>query len=77
MTMILLLGVGAILACVGFAAWKIYGPQTSNQPDSPASEQNSRNWVATDFTTGSAPLASPAPSSESSPGPADSADSGA
>ncbi|MBN9693079.1 MAG: hypothetical protein J0M24_22785 [Verrucomicrobia bacterium] len=72
MTLILLLGLGGILACVGFAVWRIYGPQTSNQPDS-ASEHNGRNWVATDFNPGSAPSASP----DSSPGTTDSTDSGA
>lgn len=77
MTMILLLGLGAVLACVAFAAWKIYGPQTPTQPDSAASEHNGRNWVATDFNSGSAPSASHSPSPDSSPGTAASTDSGA
>lgn len=68
MTMILLLGLGAVLACIGIAAWKIYGPQPPVDPATPRpSEHDGKTWVASDFA-GTDPATPHSPT----PGPADS-----
>lgn len=67
MTTILLLGLGAVVACAGIAAWKIYGPQPPADSTSPApSEHDGKNWVASDFAAGTNSSAPHSPASEPS-----------